>query len=122
MGQRLNYKAWNYLKEEFPEEMKSLTQVNFSTSRSNLVFLNRRFRKVKKNKKIEKTNSELFGIDLGCFFDWMDDNSSSQYYVNIDNKTRQDNAVIVQLYFFEETDAVGFKLVFGEKDLTFIPT
>ena len=122
MGQRISNRSWQHLKETFPEDIEKLTHVTFTTSRSNIAFLNRRFYRRVAGKKLKKTNTELYGVDLGVFFDWLDENSESQYYAKMDNKTRHQNTVKIDMYFFEETDAIAFKIVFGEKDLTFIET
>ena len=120
MGQQLTPNAWQHLKKEFPEEIENLSCINFVTSRSNLAFLNRRSYRRKGGKKVKKSKMERYGHELGELSTWLDDHSEGQYYMDIDNKTRSNNKVTVRLYFFEETDAIAFKLVFGEKDLTFV--
>ena len=114
MGHRLSKKAWDHFKQEFPEDVKNLTAFEVKLDRSNL----KTYRYYPKKRKKSKTNSQKYGVELGPMIDWLDEIIDNQYYLELD-RTKQDKVfAILKIYFLEESDAVGFKLVFSEKDLT----
>jgi len=110
MGERLTLKAWKYIEEQYPNDIETLSYFDVPFDRLN-VFPNYYRLKSKKS----KNNTERYGVELGPIIDWLDDNTNEQYYVNIDREYNGFRLMPVRFYFFDETDAVAFKLMFGEK-------
>ena len=121
MGHRITPKAWNHLKEHFAEDIENMTTFSVSLDRCNIFPSHARLsrkRNPNRKKAKDKTNIERFGVDLGPMFDWLDDNTNDQYYAEMGKKAGTTRAAVINFYFIDEGDAMGFKLMFGEKDLT----
>ena len=118
MGHRLTISAWNHMKENFPEEIEKLICIKMPFDRNSIP--SRWLSSKKKNKKTaeQKTYIERYGIDLGPVIDWLDANTNDQHYIDINRKNTGNRNTAINFYFFDEGDAMGFKLMFGEKDLT----
>lgn len=115
MGKRLTVKAWEYFKEQYPEDIEGLSCFDVSFDRLNIFPSYTRRGKLKKAKNTPKSNIERYGVELGPILDWLDDNTNEQYYANINRDKEGYRIIYIRFYFFEETDAVAFKLMFGEK-------
>ena len=118
MAHRLTISAWNHMKDNFPEEIEKLICINMPFDRNNIP--SRWLSSTKKNKKMaeQKTYIERYGVELGPIVDWLDENTNDQHYIDIDPKNVGNRYTLINFYFFDDTDAVAFKWMFGEKDLT----
>jgi len=109
MGKRISDNTWRYLKKNTPDIIDGLPIVTIKLDRHN-IFPNHFLLKYKHK---SKTNSERYGVELGPAIDWLDENTNDEYYVEMgDDEDRLKNIII---YFHEESDAMAFKLVLGEK-------
>lgn len=115
MGKRLTVKAWEYFKEQYPDDIEDLSYFDVPFDRLNIFPSYTKWRKRKKAKNAPKSNVERYGLELGPILDWLDDNTNEQYYANINRDKEGYRIIHIRFYFFEETDAVAFKLMFGEK-------
>ena len=121
MGHRITPKAWCHLKEHFAEDIENMTTFSVSLDRCNIFPSHARLlrkRNPNRKKAKDKSNTERFGVDWGPMFDWLDDNTNDQYYSEMTKKDETDRAAVINFYFIDEGDAMAFKLMFGEKDLT----
>lgn len=112
MGKRVSENAWRLFKESNPDAIDELMKVVVKFDRQN-IFPNHFSVRYKGSKS--KNNTERFGVELGPAIDWLDENTNDEYYVEI-NRGGGGNAIIeLVFYFHDEGDAVGFKLLIGEK-------
>ena len=121
MGHRITATAWHYLKEHYAEDIENMTTFSVSLDRCNIFPSHARiFRKRNPNRKKakDKSNTELFGIELGPMFDWLNENTNDQYYAEMAKKSGTSREAMINFYFMDEADAMAFKLVFSEKNLT----
>lgn len=121
MGHRIDVVAWTYMKGHFAEDIENMTTFSVSLDRCNIFPSHARlYRKRNPNRKKakDKTNTERFGIELGPMFDWLNENTNDQYYAEMAKKPDTVREAMINFYFMDEADAMAFKLVFSEKDLT----
>lgn len=111
------------MKGHFAEDVENMTTFSVSLDRCNIfpsyarIYKNRR-RNPNRKKAKDKSNTELFGIELGPMFDWLNENTNDQYYAEMVKKAGTAREAMINFYFIDEADAMAFKLVFSEKDLT----
>lgn len=119
MGQRIAAVAWHEFKKQFPDDIEKMTTFDVSLDQYNLFLPRIRRKPSKYSKKAEdKSNIEMFGIELGPMIDWLNENTNDQYYAEVAEKKRGVRAIRIKFYFMDEGDAMAFKLMFFEKDLT----
>lgn len=107
MGYRISKQVWDHFRKKFPDDVKNLTCFSFTVNRSNVVLL-----------RNSKNNFQKYGVELGTIVNWLDEVIDNQYYLEIERIAKNKLLAKIKVYFFEETDAIAFKISFGEKDLT----
>jgi hypothetical protein len=109
MSKRISSQQWTVLNSQFPDDIKNLFFVEVAIDRFT-IFRRRSTRRGKPN----KTNIQKFGCEFGEMLDWIEDNCNEPFYaktaeaLDYTNITRN---VKMRIYFFDETDAMAFKLV-----------
>lgn len=118
MGHRISASAWTYMREHFAEDIDDMATFSVSLDRCNIFPSHARiFKKRNPNRKKakDKSNSELFGVELGPMFDWLNENTNDQYYADMAKQQGTVREAMINFYFMDEADAMAFKLVFSEK-------
>lgn len=120
MGHRISASAWTYMREHFAEDVEKMATLTVSLDRCNIFPSHARLLKRNPNRKKakDKTNIERFGAELGPMFDWLDENTNDQYYIERAKIKGNRRETEINCYFIDESDAMAFKLMFGEKNLT----
>ena len=108
MGKRISETAWRLFNEQHSDAVKNLTTFVVPFDKQNI--FPRKFRR-----KASKNNTERFGIELGPAIDWLDNNTNNEYYAKIYRESNGHRIMEVIFYFYDEYDAMAFKLVFGDK-------
>lgn len=106
------------MKDAFPEDIEKMVCISMPFDRSNIPTRWLSPKKKNKKKAEQKTSVERFGVELGPVIKWLNENTNDQHYVDINQENTGNRNTTVRFYFFDETDATAFKLMFGEKDLT----
>lgn len=108
---KLSPKQFKWVRDTFPDEFKKMSCVEIEVNKFNL---SSRWRRSSRNLKNISDNIKVYGPDIGPIFDYLDENCVETYYPQLDDEQRRssaDNAKI-KFYFTDETDAVGFSLMF----------
>jgi len=108
MGNRISIKAWGFFNNEYPHDVAKMQIVEIDLDSFSIPS---RFYAYKR-KGISKNNVERYGDKLGNMLDWMDENANYQYYADINRGRRGVRSSCIKFYFFDDTDALAFKLMF----------
>jgi hypothetical protein len=106
MSKRISSKQWTYFRSNNPGDLDNLDYIDV-----NIDDYKNFIRRYSKKRIIKTTNRDKFGDQFGKMLDWIEDNCNDPFYAKLISRSTTSRTTVLRLYFFDQTDAMAFKLM-----------